>query len=123
MEGNDEGNKAYVQWCGQLTQRLDIGIPWVMCSSHDAPSYIISTCNGFYCDSWLDGHRASRPDQPGMWTENWTGWFYSWGQPKPSRPAADVAFAVTRWFARGGGHMNYYMSATQPRCRVSWKGK
>ena len=56
MEGDDAGNKEYVEWCGALTQKADIGIPWVMCSSHDAPSFIINTCNGFY---WSEPHTHS----------------------------------------------------------------
>ena len=107
MEGGDAGNKEYVQWCGALTQKLDIGIPWVMCSSRDAPAFIINTCNGFYCDSWIEGHKRDFPNQPSLWTEDWSGWFYSWGQPKPSRPVADLAFAVARWIGRGGSHHNY----------------
>ena len=107
MEGDSAANREYVQWCGALTQRLAIGIPWVMCSSHDAPAYIINTCNGFYCDAWIEGHKRNFPNQPSLWTEDWSGWFYAWGQPKPSRPAADLAFAVARWVARGGAHHNY----------------
>ena len=109
MEGDDAGHKEYVQWCGALTQKLDIGIPWLMCSSHDAPPFIINTCNGFYCDAWIDQHETNFPDQPSLWTEDWSGWFYSWGEAKPSRPAEDLAFAVARWVIRGGAHHNYYM--------------
>ena len=59
MEGDDAGNKEYVQWCGALTQKLDIGIPWVMCSSHDAPQFIINTCNGFYWSAATLTERAN----------------------------------------------------------------
>jgi hypothetical protein len=45
-----------------------------------------------------------------MWTENWPGWFQKWGEPVPHRPATDVAFAVARWFARGGSFVSYYMA-------------
>lgn len=45
-----------------------------------------------------------------MWTENWPGWFQKWGEPVPHRPATDVAFAVARWFARGGSFVAYYMA-------------
>ena len=109
MEGSNAGNKAYVEWCGALTQKLSIDIPWIMCSSHDAPAFIINTCNGFYCDSWIDQHETNFPNQPSLWTEDWSGWFYSWGQAKPARPAEDLAFAVARWIIRGGAHHNYYM--------------
>lgn len=45
-----------------------------------------------------------------MWTENWPGWFQKWGEPAPHRPATDTAFAVARWFARGGSFVSYYMA-------------
>jgi len=109
MEGNDAGNKEYLQWAANLTQKVAPQVTWVMCSSHDAPSFVINTCNGFYCDNWISGHRQNFPNQPSLWTEDWSGWFYSWGQAKPSRPAQDLAFAVARWIARGGAHHNYYM--------------
>jgi len=109
MEGNDAGNKEYLQWVGGLTQRIDSSVTWIMCSSHDAPSYVINTCNGFYCDAWIDQHQKNFPNQPPMWTEDWSGWFYAWGEAKPTRPAEDLAFAVARWIARGGAHHNYYM--------------
>ena len=32
------------------------------------------------------------------------------GEPAPHRPATDVAFAVARWFARGGSFVSYYMA-------------
>ncbi|KAI6682076.1 hypothetical protein NL676_035957 [Syzygium grande] len=50
----------------------------------------INTCNGWYCDQFT----PNNPDSPKMWTENWTGWFKSWGGLDPHRTAEDVAFAV-----------------------------
>ena len=116
MEGDNAGNKQYVQWCGALTQRMDIGIPWVMCSSHDAPAFIINTCNGFYCDAWIDQHENNFPNQPSLWTEDWSGWFYSWGEAKPARPAEDLAFAVARWILRGGVSSKHTYCVTALSC-------
>jgi hypothetical protein len=31
------------------------------------------------------------------------------GEPVPHRPSEDIAFAVTRWFQRGGTLQTYYM--------------
>jgi len=109
MEGSNAGNKEYLQWAANLTQKVAPDSVWVMCSSHDAPSFVINTCNGFYCDGWISGHRQNFPNQPSLWTEDWSGWFYAWGEAKPRRPAQDLAFAVARWMARGGAHHNYYM--------------
>ncbi|KAL7163392.1 hypothetical protein ACSBR2_039485 [Camellia fascicularis] len=44
-----------------------------------------------------------------MWTENWTGWFLSFGGAVPYRPVEDIAFDVARFFQRGGTFQNYYM--------------
>ncbi|KAL7238420.1 hypothetical protein ACSBR2_004507 [Camellia fascicularis] len=44
-----------------------------------------------------------------MWTENWTGWFLSFGGVVPYRPVEDIAFDVAQFFQRGGTFQNYYM--------------
>lgn len=105
----------YVQWAAQYALQMNIGIPWIMCQQGEGvgtapPAEVINTCNGFYCDNWISSHAQAFPNQPHMWTENWPGWFQNWGQPIPHRPSVDVAFAVARWFARGGSYMNYYMA-------------
>lgn len=108
--------QQYVKWLSDYALSLDVGgVPWIMCQQGEgtgsAPdATIINACNGFYCDNWISGHAHDFPQQPHMWTENWPGWFQNWGEPIPHRPAVDVAFAVARWFARGGSYMNYYMS-------------
>lgn len=110
------GGKEYVRWLSNYAQSLTAsqGIPWIMCQQGEgvgtapAPS-IVNACNGFYCDDWITKHAAAFPNQPHMWTENWPGWFQNWGEPIPHRPAVDVAYAVAKWFAKGGSYMNYYM--------------
>lgn len=108
--------RHYVKWLSEYALSLKVGnIPWVMCQQGEgtgtAPSEkIVNACNGFYCDNWISKHTEDFPNQPHMWTENWPGWFQNWGDAIPHRPAVDVAFAVTRWFARGGTYMNYYMA-------------
>lgn len=104
----------YVQFLAEYALQKNLSIPWTMCQQGEGtgsppPKSVVNTCNGYYCDSWIEEHAADFPNQPHMWTENWPGWFQTWGQPVPHRPAVDVAFAVARWFARGGTYMNYYM--------------
>ncbi|CAL0305256.1 unnamed protein product [Lupinus luteus] len=65
----------------------------------------IDTCNGFYCDQF----KPTSPNRPKIWTENWPGWFKNFGGKDPHRPAEDVAFAVARFFQKGGSVHNYYM--------------
>ncbi|TQD82203.1 hypothetical protein C1H46_032221 [Malus baccata] len=78
------------QWCANLAQSLNIGVPWVMCQQDDAPAPMIPTCNGYYCD----GGYPQRNNVPKMWTENWTGWFKGWGSKVSHRPAEDLAFTI-----------------------------
>ncbi|XP_010558976.1 PREDICTED: beta-galactosidase 15-like [Tarenaya hassleriana] len=100
----DEG-KEYVKWCADLATSYKIGIPWIMCQQDDAPESMISSCNGFYCDDW----KPRNPNAPKVWTENWSGWFKDYGMGDPHRSAEDLAFAVARFFQKGGSVHNYYM--------------
>ncbi|XP_057454739.1 beta-galactosidase 8-like [Lotus japonicus] len=97
--------KSYIKWAASMATSLDTGVPWVMCQQADAPDPIINTCNGFYCDQFTPNSNT----KPKMWTENWSGWFLSFGGAVPYRPVEDLAFAVARFFQRGGTFQNYYM--------------
>ncbi|XP_019180392.1 PREDICTED: beta-galactosidase 9-like [Ipomoea nil] len=99
------GGKAYMEWAAQMAYGLGAGVPWIMCKQTDAPEYIIDACNGYYCD----GFSPNSDKKPKIWTENWDGWFTSWGGRIPHRPAEDIAFAVARFFQRSGSLSNYYM--------------
>eukprot|EP00753_Platysulcus_tardus_P015340 PLAT4974.1.p1 GENE.PLAT4974.1~~PLAT4974.1.p1 ORF type:complete len:682 (+),score=231.71 PLAT4974.1:304-2046(+) len=103
--------EKYIHWAIDMAQALSIPqLPWIMCKQDDmSHANTIDTCNGFYCHDWLPQHFAAHPSQPGMYTELWLGWFQHWGEPAPSRPASDVAYAVARWFAAGGTYLSYYM--------------
>ncbi|EEF46239.1 beta-galactosidase 15 [Ricinus communis] len=105
MSSYGAAGKAYIDWCANMAESLNIGVPWIMCQQSDAPDPMINTCNGWYCDQFT----PSNPNSPKMWTENWTGWFKSWGGKDPHRTAEDVAFAVARFFQTGGTFQNYYM--------------
>ncbi|KAG0477576.1 hypothetical protein HPP92_012295 [Vanilla planifolia] len=97
--------KSYVNWSAMMANSQKTGVPWVMCQQNDAPDPIINTCNGFYCDQFTPNSH----DKPKIWTENWSGWFLSFGGRVPYRPVEDLAFAVARFFQRGGTFQNYYM--------------
>ncbi|KAF3456617.1 hypothetical protein FNV43_RR01271 [Rhamnella rubrinervis] len=97
--------KEYVKWAAEMALGLGAGVPWVMCKQTDAPENIIDACNGYYCD----GYKPNSFNKPTLWTENWDGWYTSWGERLPHRPAEDIAFAVARFFQRGGSFQNYYM--------------
>ncbi|KAK9664551.1 hypothetical protein RND81_14G050700 [Saponaria officinalis] len=97
--------RNYVKWAAEMAVALDAGVPWVMCKQSDAPEYIINTCNGYYCD----GFKPNSKKKPIFWTEDWDGWYTTWGGRLPHRPVEDLAFAVARFFQRGGSLQNYYM--------------
>ncbi|XP_057839165.2 beta-galactosidase 8 isoform X2 [Cryptomeria japonica] len=100
-----EKGKAYINWVAKMAEAQNINLPWVMCQQEDAPDPIINACNGFYCDSF----EPNSMKKPKMWTENWSGWFLTFGGRVPHRPTEDVAFAVARFYQRGGTFQNYYM--------------
>ncbi|KAE9602995.1 putative beta-galactosidase [Lupinus albus] len=99
------GGKQYVKWAARMALSLGAGVPWVMCRQQDAPPDIIDTCNAYYCD----GFKPNSNHKPIIWTENWDGWYAQWGERLPHRPVEDLAFAVARFFQRGGSFVNYYM--------------
>ncbi|KAJ3054650.1 hypothetical protein HK097_001206 [Rhizophlyctis rosea] len=107
QERGKEG-REYILWAAELAQSLNVGIPWIMCQQDDIP-IVINTCNGFYCDNWIEGHHKRFPDQPAMFTEHWTGWFQHFGNPRPTRHASDIAFSTARFIAKGGTYNAYYM--------------
>lgn len=41
--------------------------------------------------------------------------FKNWGGPDPYRTAEDLAYAVARFFQRGGTFQNYYMVITKKK--------
>ncbi|QCD80451.1 beta-galactosidase [Vigna unguiculata] len=100
-----EAGKAYINWCANMAESLNVGVPWIMCQESDAPQPMIDTCNGWYCDNF----QPNNPNSPKMWTENWVGWFKNWGGRDPHRTAEDVAYSVARFFQTGGTFQNYYM--------------
>ncbi|KAK8611769.1 hypothetical protein V6N13_131811 [Hibiscus sabdariffa] len=105
MKSYGEDGKSYINWCAQMADSLDIGVPWIMCQQAGAPKPMLETCNGWYCDQY----KPKDPNTPKMWTENWTGWFKSWGGADPLRTAEDLAYSVARFFQKGGTLQNYYM--------------
>ncbi|KAL0728841.1 hypothetical protein Bca4012_024934 [Brassica carinata] len=37
MRPYGESGKAYIKWCANMAQSLDVGVPWIMCQQNDAP--------------------------------------------------------------------------------------
>ncbi|XP_021812274.1 beta-galactosidase 10 isoform X2 [Prunus avium] len=100
-----DGGKQYAMWAASMAVSQNIGVPWIMCQQFDAPESVINTCNSFYCDQFTPIY----PNKPKIWTENWPGWFQTFGARNPHRPAEDIAYSVARFFQKGGSVQNYYM--------------
>ncbi|KAI5674488.1 hypothetical protein M9H77_14852 [Catharanthus roseus] len=100
-----EGGKRYALWAAKMALSQNTGVPWIMCEQFDAPDPVIDTCNSFYCEQF----KPINPNKPKMWTENWPGWFKTFGASDPHRPPEDVAYSVARFFQKGGSLQNYYM--------------
>eukprot|EP00268_Persea_americana_P036741 TRINITY_DN3626_c0_g1_i1.p1 TRINITY_DN3626_c0_g1~~TRINITY_DN3626_c0_g1_i1.p1 ORF type:complete len:855 (+),score=133.65 TRINITY_DN3626_c0_g1_i1:195-2759(+) len=100
-----DGAKPYAMWAAKMAVSQDIGVPWIMCQQYDAPDPVINTCNSFYCDQFT----PNSANKPKFWTENWPGWFKTFGARDPHRPPEDIAFSVARFFQKGGSLQNYYM--------------
>ncbi|XP_054819914.1 beta-galactosidase 15-like [Prosopis cineraria] len=105
MDPYGEAGKVYIDWCASMAESYNIGVPWIMCQQSDAPQPMINTCNGYYCDQFT----PNNPNSPKIWTENWVGWFKSWGGQDPHRTTEDVAYGVARFYQTGGTLQNYYM--------------
>ncbi|KAL1541896.1 Beta-galactosidase 10 [Salvia divinorum] len=100
-----EAGKRYTKWAANMSVSQNTGVPWIMCQQFDPPDTVIDTCNSFYCDHF----KPISPNKPKFWTENWPGWFKTFGASDPHRPPEDVAFSVARFFQKGGSLQNYYM--------------
>ncbi|KAK4275719.1 hypothetical protein QN277_018755 [Acacia crassicarpa] len=105
MDPYGDDGKVYIDWCASMAESYNIGVPWIMCQQSDAPQPMINTCNGYYCDQFT----PNNPNSPKIWTENWVGWFKSWGGQDPHRTTEDVAYGVARFYQTGGTLQNYYM--------------
>nr|XP_023911727.1 beta-galactosidase 10 [Quercus suber] len=103
--GYGDAGKRYAMWAASMAVSQNIGVPWIMCQQFDAPDTVIDTCNSFYCDQF----KPLSPKKPKIWTENWPGWFKTFGESDPHRPPEDVAYSVARFFQKGGSVQNYYM--------------
>ncbi|KAG0491678.1 hypothetical protein HPP92_005076 [Vanilla planifolia] len=91
--GNVEGpygqeGKMYINWCAQLAESYQVGVPWIMCQQDDAPQPM---------KIGLDGKQNNALR------------FKAWDKPDPHRLAEDLAFSVARFFQSSGTFQNYYM--------------
>lgn len=41
MTSYGDAGKAYIDWCANMAESLQIGVPWVMCQQSDAPQSMV----------------------------------------------------------------------------------
>ncbi len=115
-----EDGRRYLQWCVDLAQSLDLRIPWVTCAAGRAAEAgqddavasadgSLETINAFRAHEMIDAHFQTHPKAPALWTENWTGWYQTWGGVLPKRQPEELAYATARFFAAGGSGVNYFL--------------
>ncbi|KAJ0960273.1 hypothetical protein J5N97_001888 [Dioscorea zingiberensis] len=111
-----DGGKPYAMWAANMALSQNIGVPWIMCQQYDAPGPVINTCNSFYCDRFT----PNSLDKPKIWTENWPGWFKTFGSRNPHRPPEDIAFSVARFFRKYHGGTNFARTSGGPFITTSY---
>jgi len=99
--------KKYLNWIADMAKDAGVEVPIIMCVG--AAKGIIGTLNGFSVWRDIERHRKRFPEMPVLWTEDWPGWYDTWGNPYHSRDAKELAYEVLRFFAMGGAGVNYYM--------------
>ncbi|MBC2593902.1 beta-galactosidase [Ruficoccus amylovorans] len=115
-----EAGKRYLQWSVNLANSLRLDIPWVTCAAGRAAEAgrdgatasagdALETLNAFRAHEIIEEHFAAHPNSPALWTENWVGWYHTWGGVLPRRDPAELAWATARFFAAGGTGVNYYL--------------
>lgn len=102
-----DAGRRYADWVVGLAPRLGIEVPLVMCEG--AAEGAIETLNGFSVAERVPDMHRQRPNQPILWTENWPGWYDTFGVARHRRDAREIAYNVIRFFAAGGTGVNYYM--------------
>ena len=94
-------------------------------ASGNSADNTINTCNGGDCTKFIESNGQNGRvliDQPALWTENWMGWFDSWGgAPAGDWPSFEAtaqssskALGIYKWVARGGSHVNFCKRPPMP---------
>jgi hypothetical protein len=102
-----EAGQKYAEWVVGLGPRIGVEVPLIMCEG--SAEGAIETLNGFSVAERVPEFTEHHPDQPALWTENWPGWYDTFGVAHHCRDAQEIAYNVIRFFAAGGTGVNYYM--------------
>lgn len=102
-----EDGARYMDWIAQFAADLGIDVPVITC--YGGAKGAIECVNGF--STWQQVRKvlSEHPGQPGLWTENWPGWYDIWGHEHHIRDPYEIAYEILRFIQNGGSGVNYYM--------------
>jgi len=101
-----EGQR-YLAWIVDYVKSLGIDVPTITCEG-GAPG-AIEAVNGFSVHEAAKKLRQHRPELPLIWSENWPGWYDTWGCEHHVRQPFEIGYEILRFIAVGGSGFNYYM--------------
>ncbi len=108
-----EESKAYLVALLKLVEQMGLGVPIFTCDYErfewGQPSSVLNGINSHCAHLELENHWARFPGQPGVWVENWTGWYDTWGYSRLNKPVESLVSRTARFIAAGGSFINYYM--------------
>ncbi|MCY3021847.1 MAG: beta-galactosidase [Planctomycetota bacterium] len=102
----DEGRK-YMEWVVSIGREVGIEVPLIMCEG--SAEGAIETLNGFSVAERVPEFKKHHTNMPALWTENWPGWYDTFGVAHHQRDPQEIAYNAIRFFAAGGTGVNYYM--------------
>ena len=102
-----EDGRRYMAWVVSSAPQVGLEVPLIMCEGSAAGA--IETLNGFSVAERVPDFKVHNPQMPALWTENWPGWYDTFGVAHHKREPQEIAYNVARFFAAGGTGVNYYM--------------
>ncbi|PPD70320.1 hypothetical protein GOBAR_DD32796 [Gossypium barbadense] len=99
MDPYGDDGKSYINWCAQMADSLDIGVPWIMCQQAAAPKPMVFWRHLMVGIVMNTNQKTLIPLKCGL----------KIGLDDPLRTPEDLAYSVARFFQKGGTLQNYYM--------------
>jgi beta-galactosidase len=103
---NGENGIRYTNWWLDKARAWNLGVP-VMCNQDS--DIALNTIHAYLGAEDVDPFRKKYPGKPILWTENWPGWYSTWGYPLHTRKPEEEAFQNVKFYGKGGSGMSWYM--------------
>lgn len=101
-----DGQK-HVSWMVNYVKSLGLDVPALTC--YGGVPEALEAVNGFSVHEQAAELREQRPEMPLLWTENWPGWYDTFGFEHHVRQGGEIGYEILRFLAEGGSGFNYYM--------------